>query len=249
MIEKIKETLSLKKTEEKKAPSKFRWWRYLSFRRDKKALEAVDYLMENSKLESSFFVMSGLSGVLATLGILLNDTPILIAAMVLAPLLTPVLACAAGIAINNKTLVWYALKSFFGSVVFVIFVSALLVFLLDNIGYDFDISTFAEKFKRFDHLLLVAAFVSGFAGVYSWLKSTNTSNIVGVAIAVSLIPFVSFFGVLLGMQEFDLMRHYWQPFTINLITILVGATTAFLMLGFSTKKESLDHEIETKNGD
>lgn len=228
---------------------KFKWWEKLPFKRDKRAREAVDQLMESSRLEASFFVMSGLSAILATLGILLNDIPILIAAMVLAPLLNPVLACAAGLAINNKTLVCYALKSFIGSVVFVILVSATLVLLLDNIGYDFDISPYSEKFRRFDHLLFLAAFISGFAGVYSWLKATNTSNLVGVAIAVSLIPFVSFFGVLLGLQEFEIINHYWQPFAINLATILVGATSAFLMLGFSRQKKSLDQEVEQNKED
>ncbi len=247
MFRKIKETLS--QSSEETIKSSFKWWAYLPFKRDKKAREAVDKLMESSRLEPSFFVMSGLSAILATLGILLNDIPILIAAMVLAPLLNPVLACAAGFAINNKTLVWYALKSFLGSVVFVILVSAALVFILDNTGYDFDITTYADKFKRFDHLLFLAAFVSGFAGVYSWLKATNASNLVGVAIAVSLIPFVSFFGVLLGLQEFSLINNYWQPFIINLITILVGATSAFLILGFSRQKRSLDHEVEQNKED
>ncbi len=227
----------------------FKWWHKLPFKRDKQAREAVDKLMESSRLEPSFFVMSALSAILATLGILLNDIPILIAAMVLAPLLNPVLACAAGFAINNKTLVWYALKSFIGAVLFVILVSAALVFVLDNIGYNFDITLFADKFKRFDHLLFLAAFVSGFAGVYSWLRATNSSNLVGVAIAVSLIPFVSFFGVLLGLQELALINAYWQPFIINLITILVGATSAFLLLGFSRKKKSLDQEVEQNKED
>lgn len=247
MLEKIRQTLAPNKDSLVKKPS--RWWPHISFKRDKRAREAVDQLMESSRLEPSFFVMSGLSAILATLGILLNDIPILIAAMVLAPLLNPVLACAAGFAINNKTLVWYALKSFIGSVVFVILVSAALVFVLNNLGHEFDITLFADKFKRFDQLLFLAAFVSGFAGVYSWLKATNSSNLVGVAIAVSLIPFVSFFGILLGLQEFALMNHYWQPFTINLITILVGATSAFLMLGFSRKKKVLDHEVEQKKED
>ena len=223
---------------------KSHWWEHINFRRDKAARQAVDNLMENSRLETSFFVMSALSAILATLGILLNDVAILIAAMVLAPLLNPVLACAAGIAISNRTLILYALKSFVGSVVFVILVSAALVFLLTAMGYQFDISPFIGKFSRFDHLLFLAAFVSGFAGVYSWLKATKSSNIVGVAIAVSLIPFISFFGVLLGLQEFEMMNRFWQPFAINLITILVGATSAFLMLGFSHQKKSLDKEVE-----
>jgi|GEM_PF-7028179 len=197
-----------------------KWVPTIHIRRDKTARLAVDKLMETSKLEPSFFVMSGLSGALATLGILLNDTAILIAAMVLAPLLNPLLACAAGVSILNRRLIAYALKTFLGSMVFVILVSATLVYALTHLGHSFDISDFAEKFKRFDSLLFLAAFISGFAGVYAWLKATHLTNLVGVAIAVSLIPFVSFFGVLLGLQEFSLIHDYWRPFSINLATII-----------------------------
>lgn len=224
-----------------------RYW--LKFKRDKRAREAVEKLMENCRFDSSFLVMSGLSGALATLGILLNDTPILIAAMVLAPLLNPLLACAAGIAILNRRLIVYALKTFIGSLLFVVFISALLVFYLTQIGHVFDITLFAEKFRRFDSLLFLAAFISGFAGVYAWLKADHLSNLVGVAIAVSLIPFVSFYGVLLGLQEFALIHNYWQPFLINLATIIVGATTAFFLLGFSRQKKVLDQEVKHKTED
>ncbi len=220
-----------------------RWWHHLNFKRDSKAREAVDQLMDNSRLEEGFFVMCMLSGTLATLGILLNDVAILIAAMVLAPILNPVLALAAGISVMNKTLIWYATKSFVGSVVFVIIVSAFLVKILAMQGYNFDIDPFLRKFSSLNHLLFLAAFISGFSGVYAWLKATNMGNMIGVAIAVSLIPFISFFGVLVGLEQFEELHWYAFTFTINLLAIILGATTAFLMLGFSRAKKAIATEV------
>ena len=225
-------------------PKNRRWWRVLKIRRDNTAKIAVEKLMEDSRLETGFFVMCALSGALATLGILLNDTAILIAAMVLAPLLNPVLAFAAGISILNQKLVLYAAKSFIGSVLFVILVAALMTQGLVIKGYSFDISLFEIKFAKFNHLLFLAAFVSGFSGVYAWLKDKRSGNLVGVAIAVSLIPFVSFIGILLGLGKYGDLSWYTTNFLINIGTIILGATSAFLFLGFSRQKKTLDAEVE-----
>ncbi len=217
-----------------------RWW---NLKRSKHSQKAVETLIENSRLEASFFVMCGLSGLLATTGILLNDTAILIAAMVLAPLLNPVLAIAAGISMLNRHLIIYALKSFIGSVLFVIILTAIMAFLLSLAGTPFDLAPFEHRFSDLNHILFTAAFLSGFSGVYAWLRATNLSNLIGVAIAVSLIPFVSFFGVLLGLGRFEDLYLYLATFTINILAIIAGATVAFLWLGFAVKSKTIDTEL------
>ncbi len=216
------------------------FWHIFGFHKEKKTKEAVKRLIEKSRLETSFFVMCGLSGILASLGILLNDIPILISAMVLAPLLNTILAFAAGIALFNKTLVFYAAKSFFGSMLFIILITAIFTKILLLDGNIFDISSFSQKFSNINTLFFFAAFVSGFSGVYSWLRAKDLSNLIGVAIAVSLIPFVSFFGVLLGMQQFLAIQAFILPFFINLFSIILGALLAFVLLGFSRKCADLD---------
>ncbi len=220
----------------------------IRFKHRASAREAIDKLVENSKLDTSFFVMCGLSGLLATLGILLNDTAVLISAMVLAPLLNPVLALAAGISIFNKKLIFYALKSLTGSIIFIILLSALLVKILIFKGYYFaeELDIFTQKFSELNDLLFLAAFVSGFSGVYAWLRKKDASNMIGVAIAVSLIPFVSFFGVLIGMNQSAEIHWFAFAFGINLASILLGAICAFLLLGFRTRKKQLDKEVEVE---
>lgn len=225
-----------------KAGEREHLWHIFGLHRDKKTKEAVQKLIDKSRLETSFFVMCGLSGILAALGILLNDIPILISAMVLAPLLNTILAFAAGIALFNKTLVFYAAKNFFGSMIFIILVTALFTKILLLEGNTFDISSFSQKFSNVNTLFFFAAFVSGFSGVYSWLRAKDLSNLIGVAIAVSLIPFVSFFGVLLGMGLFAVIQEFILPFFINLFSIILGSLTAFILLGFSRKRDDSDIE-------
>ncbi len=209
---------------------------------------AIANLIEESKLKLNFFVMCGLSAILATLGIILNDTAILIAAMVLAPLLNPVLAFAAGISARNKDLMIYSSKSLFGSIFFVILVSALLIKALIFAGFEINTDYFFEKFASYYDLFFITAFVSGFASVYSWLKDTGVGHLVGVAIAVSLVPFVSFFGILLGKGSYAEIGKIYLNFLFNLFFILFGAVFAFLILGVYSFQKEISKEVK-QNGD
>lgn len=222
-----------------------KWRPEISFiRRDKTAVLAVESLIEKSRFEWSFLVMCALSGLLATLGILLNDVAILISAMVLAPLLTPLLALAAGIALSHRRLIFYALKTIIGSIIVVVSLSALFVYFLIWREVDFDLSVPAARFLQLNELFFMAAFISGFSAVYAWLRAREASNLIGVMIAVSLIPFVSFLGVLLGMGHFEQALVFIAPLGFNLSCIVMGALLAFVLLGFSREKQRVEKRID-----
>lgn len=224
-----------------------RLWRQ-KIEESKSAKAAADQLINNSRLKGQYFVMCSLSGLLATLGIILDDTAILIAAMVLAPILNPVLALAAGVSLFHRKLMLYAVKGFFGGVFFVILISAIFVKTLVFFGYIIDVTSFSEKFREYNPFLLIAAFISGFSGVYAWLRpSAGQLNLVGVAIAVSLIPFVSFFGILLGLGLFDYLQNYAISFGLNLTLILLGSVFAFLALGFHRVRKNIDDDFIKKD--
>jgi uncharacterized hydrophobic protein (TIGR00271 family) len=223
------------------------WWKRLKairFRKDKRVEEAVENLIKSSRLTVSFFVMSGLSASLATLGILANDSVVLIAAMVLAPLMNPLLAFAAGASVQNNHLIFYSLKSFFGSFIFAIFISAFFIKILLLSEYMIDITAFQEKMETIGLFFYLVAFISGFAGVYTWLRSDNKVDFVGVAIAVSIIPIVSFLGILIGLGRYQEAFFLCVPFVINLLSISFGALIAFLLLGFSQHREEIGDEID-----
>lgn len=208
---------------------------------------AVENLILNSKLEAKFFVMAIISGLMATIGILMEDVVILIAAMVLAPLLNPILAFAAGIVLGHMKLIWYATKGFFGGFLAIILVVAGFIRGLAYLNYDINIAHFFAKFESETStlLLIIAAFLSGFAGVYSWLKSNgNGLNLVGVAIAVALIPLVSALGILLGLAKISAMGYLAGWFGFNLLSLILGAITAFVILGFRHPKEQINKDLK-----
>ena len=211
--------------------------------------EAVENLILSSKLDPKFFIMCLLSGLMAALGIMLEDTVILIAAMVLAPLLNPLLALAAGVVLVHGRLVIYALKSFLGGFLPIIFITALFVKILVYFGQDVEsmyIYDFTKRFTTTSSSLLISlvAHISGMAAVYSWLRPTNNANLVGVAIAVSLIPFISFLGVSMGLNEWNAFASAGLILAYNLLSIVSGAIIMFFLLGFNSPKSRIDGDIK-----
>ena len=67
--------------------------------KDKSAL--VRKLMENSTPNFDFFYLTGLSIIMATLGLLLDNTAIIIGSMLIAPLMYPILGVALGLVMSN----------------------------------------------------------------------------------------------------------------------------------------------------
>jgi uncharacterized hydrophobic protein (TIGR00271 family) len=219
------------------------WWKKLY--NNRVGHKASEELISSSRLKPRFFVMCLLSGLMATLGILLNDTVTLIAAMVLAPLLNPILAIAAGVVLGHKKLIWYATKSFFGGFFTIVVTTAVFIQWILWLGYEVEIDYFIQKFSAPETVffLMLASFVTGFAAIYAWLRPTSNLNLVGIAIAASLVPFISFFGVLLGLQKFLILNDSAVLFGFNLLTLILGAVVAFLCLGFQENGNHITQEI------
>ena len=235
-----------KRQKKNRAPSRNflrNWWDRIQINHTVR--QSVEELITNSHLEQRFFIMCLLSGLMATVGILLNDVVTLIAAMVLAPFLNPLVALAAGIVLRHGKLILYSLKGFAGGLLSVIFVTAGFTKILTSFGHKVDLRPFTEKFSSEGSLflLLVAAFLSGFAAVYAWVRSNNNANLVGVAIAVSLIPIISLLGMLIGLGDFTAFNYFSALFGIILLGIVLGSVIAFALIGFDHSRSKINHNI------
>ena len=200
---------------------------------------AIEKLVNESKFDVEFFVMCWLSWLFAMSWILLNDTVVIIAAMVLAPLMNPILSFAAWIILLSRNMITYALKSLFWSIAFILTITALWQFTLNYMWYDFDISLYIIKFSEFNFIFLITAFLSWFAGVYSWLKEIQSLSLVWVAIAVSLVPFVSFLWMLIWNWDFELIKIVYINFLLNLLFIIWWACIAFVILWVISIRKSI----------
>ena len=181
-------------------------------------------------------VLTGLSTVIAALGLIENSPAVVIGAMLVAPLMQPIIGLAAALVLARPR---SELMSF-GLIVLTTaeaFVVALIV------GYavpTFRVVTLTPELlgRTAPALLdLGIAVAAGAAGAYVTVRPRAGGAIAGAAIAVALVPPLGACGVLLAHGNTSLAGGAFFLFLTNLVGIVLAAVAVFLATGFVRHKE------------
>lgn len=160
----------------------------------------------------------------ASVGLNANSTAVVIGAMLISPLMGPILGIALALAINDVDLLRRALKNFSVMVVLSIF-AAFLFFWLFPLR---DISSELLARTQPDIRDVLIAFFGGLALVIARTKKgTIASVIFGVAIATALMPPLCTVGFSLAIGNFNFAFGAMYLFIINAIFI---ALATFIVL-------------------
>ncbi|MDT8406714.1 MAG: DUF389 domain-containing protein [Methylococcales bacterium] len=186
-------------------------------------------LRDNAQFSGSYVLLMILSTVLASLGLFLDSASVVIGAMVLAPLMSPIISCAMGLLRSDGQLTRDALTTLTLGMGLTLSVSALMAGLLP---YE---KTTVEILARTHPTLLDlgVAIVSGIAGAYAHAKTHIARSLPGVAIAVALVPPLCVSGIGLGWQAYSIFSNALLLFFTNLVGIVLAALITFLILGFA----------------
>ncbi len=191
--------------------------------------ELFSALKENSKPSASFIVLMVLSTLLATTGLFQSSAPVIIGAMILAPLMSPIISLSMGVVRGDGFFISSSLKTLgYGIVTALVFSSIYTYFMPLNVLTD-------EMRGRLNPniLDLMVAIISGVAGAYANSKSEIAKSLAGVAIAVALVPPLSVTGIGIGWGNFDISYGSFLLFITNLVGITLAAAVTFLVLGYS----------------
>ncbi len=175
---------------------------------------------------------------IATLGLVLSSPATLIGAMLISPLMSPILGTGLALATGDIFLGIRAFLGLFFSVAVAVAASYFLVLVLP-----FKEAT-PEILARTQPTILdlVVALMSGLAGAVAIMKSTRglTAAIPGVAIAVALLPPVCVVGFGLGARKnlpqwIEVTRGGSLLFAANLVAIVVTSMLVFLLVGMGRR--------------
>jgi uncharacterized hydrophobic protein (TIGR00271 family) len=186
-------------------------------------------LRENSQVSQSYLVLMALSTIIATFGLFGNSSPVIIGAMILAPLMSPIISLAMGVLRQNERLIKESLLTI-GYGLLVGYVFAVLITWLTPLN-----TPNSEIVARIRPNLLdlgVAA-ASGIAGAYAHSKKEVAKTLAGVAIAVALVPPLSVSGIGLGWGDWSVFFGALLLLATNLAGMVLAAALTFLFLGFS----------------
>ncbi|KPL03075.1 MAG: hypothetical protein AMJ90_04115 [candidate division Zixibacteria bacterium SM23_73_2] len=181
---------------------------------------------QSSKLSTVYLVMVILSTIVAALGILLNNIFAIIGAMVIAPLLGPNVALSLATTLGDIDLAKRALKANLSGIFTALFIS-IIIGTIFTVSPDIHVLAFRTKTGLGD---VVLALASGSAGALAFTTGISTA-LVGVMVAVALLPPLVTFGLLLGSGHFQMALGAMLLLLINLICINLAGVTTFLAQG------------------
>lgn len=208
------------------------WWhRHLASEERQRVMEELA-IKGNAHWSFRFFVMQTLSVIVAVMGLSANSAAVVIGAMLLAPLMTPVLAVAACI---SMALFRISLSSF-GVVVAATLGSIALAWLLSAIFVSGDLPHEVTSRTAPDVRDLVVALGAGTAGAYATVRTDASSSLPGVAVAVALVPPLATVGIALEAGQMTFARGALLLYATNLSAIVLAGVVVFVITGFVPPK-------------
>ncbi len=207
--------------------------------------EAIEKIIESSSPRKSFFVMITVSAVLCTLGIVGDNAAVIIGGMLIAPMLSPILAVAMGIGMADFKLIKRSFRVVFFATIFS-FVFSLMIALLLILGSDHPFYLNHEMELRTDISLdsLLIALVAGIGASLSVVRRELHQYLAGTAIAVALIPPLSMSAIGLSVLRFDVFYQALMQFVFSIFGIILSSLIVFSLSKFSVSRDKADKELE-----
>lgn len=180
----------------------------------------------NTRLDRNFIVLVMLSTAVAAIGLIENNVAVVIGAMVIAPLLGPNLAFGLGTALGDVVLMRKSALSASAGVTLAVVLSIVI-----GVAWPFDVSSPELSTRTTVGLDSVAlALASGAAAALS-LTTGLSSVLVGVMVAVALLPPAVTLGLMLGHGEIGLAAGAGLLLAINIVCVNLASKVVFFVKG------------------
>ena len=179
----------------------------------------------------SFFVLLLLATIIATYGVLSSSTATVIGAMIVAPLMGPIMATTAAVIMGSSKRALNSLILVVIGVVAVVGLSTLLALIIPGITISFTHNP--EITSRISPGLyaLFTALAAGAAGAFITSRAEIADSIGGVAIAISLVPPLCVVGISISQGEWSAAGGAMLLFLTNFFAILLAGGITFMLVG------------------
>ncbi len=208
----------------------------------KRKRETFEKLFKDSAPSYDFFLMLVLSAILVSIGLLINNSIVIIGGMLVAPILFSVLSFSMGIVVGDIKLMKRSGEIILQSLLIVVVVSLVISFLTIDKKLTLEIFSYAQPSLAY----FLIAFFSGLAAAYSLVRPNLSEKFSGVAISVSLIPPLSALGIAFSFLDFKVIAGSFELFFLNLIGVIFASLIVFSVFKFFEVKDSIEKEIKAE---
>lgn len=191
----------------------------LDMKNDQDTSENIHKSLSNGvKLRGTPLVILFCAIVIASVGLNVNSTAVIIGAMLISPLMNPILAIGYSIATYNGRLFKNALVSFL-TLFSIALTASLAYFLISPINVATSEILARTEPSIFDFII---AFTGGLAGIIGVSRKEKSNVIPGVAIATALMPPLCTVGFGIASSQMEIAKGAFYLFSINVFFIILS---------------------------
>ena len=204
-------------------------------------------LRNSSRPDFSFYLLVVLSSGIATLGLLTDSAAVIIGAMLVAPLMSPIIGMGLASLTGDARLLRDAALGLILGALLAILIS--LIFTSVEIDLPFVVfqgqSLPGEVLARVrpSPLDLAVALLGGLAAAFALIMPNISAALPGVAIATALMPPLCTVGICLATRNWSFAGGAFLLFLTNSITIAFASTLVFFALGFAPRFRENSHRV------
>lgn len=190
---------------------------------------------------NAWMLMSSI--VIASIGLNLNSPAVIIGAMLISPLMSPILSLGLGIAINDRKTLQRALRHL-GISVFIAILTSTIYFALSPLS---ELTSEIEARLEPTALDIFIAFFGGLAGIISYVRKDISTALPGVAIATALMPPLCVVGFSLSNGQWNMALSSFYLFFLNSFFVALATFLMLRYLNFPYKTYVNSHDRRRNN--
>ena len=186
-------------------------------------------ISDGSEPALRFYILVAVSTLIACFGLIANSTAVVIGAMLVAPLMTPIFGISLALVRGEPDLLGRAARAEIIGVVAAVSMAFILGSLLGDIEPTHEMLSRTRP-NLFD---LLVAVLAGFAGAFALVNEKISPALPGVAIATAIVPPLANSGLCLALGEIQGGIGSFLLFFANFLSILVVASGTFILYGMA----------------
>lgn len=198
-------------------------------------IDLFDRLHMGARWNVDFTLMIGLSTAIASLGLIQDSVAVVIGAMVVAPLMTPLIGAGMSLVQGNTLFFRDSLRAMAYGIAAALVISMVIGLITPLEGLTPQILARGAPTL----LDMGVAMLSGIAAAYAMARPSLLGALAGVAIAAALVPPLASVGIAITHADWGIAKGAAILFLTNLVAIILGAAWIFGRLGIQGSRHGI----------
>ncbi len=201
--------------------------------------QAIEKIINSSSPRKTFFFMLAAAVIIATAGLALDNVAVVIGAVLVAPMLSPLLSLSLGIVMSDFKVIARSAKVIVQAIALTLLIAFVISWLIEFSPLANRMIAQLQPSLAYFYIALAA----GFAASLAVVRPDLSEYVPGTIIAVALVPPLS--GIAIGLRAWQLpiAVDALELFILNLVGIVLASVVVFSLIGFYEQRQDVNRAI------